>query len=593
MTNRSLLAALLATVVSGCAQIAVKPATDVAPQSAAAVVAKAEADKVEVKPEEDKEPDPRLPNQELKADVLYRFLVAEIAGQRGYRKLATQAYLELARKTRDPRIAKRATEVAIYAHDVEQASSAAQVWLETEPESSRPREALVSLLLNAQRLSEVRPHLQALIADRKGSPSRDFLQLPRLLDRQADKSAVYQLVRELAEPYADVPEAHYAVAYAAQQAARPLEALAAVERALALKPDWETAAVLRSSFIRKEQPEAALQYLADFVAKYPQAAEARLAYARVLVALKRYAEARGQFQIIEKAAPESAEVQLALALISFQVKDFASTEAYLTKTELLDYKDKDLIKLYRGQLAEEDKRVNDAIALYRQVGGDHQVSAQTRIATLLAKGGNLAEARRELQNLPGVKDDKAMLIQAEASILRDVKAYAEAFDLLSKALLAQPTNTDLLYDRAMVAEKLDRIDVLEKDLRRVIELKPNHAQALNALGYTLADRTTRYQEALELIERALKLEPNDPFIMDSVGWVQFRLGNYKAALSYLQKAYELRQDAEIGAHLGEALWADGQRPAASKIWSEGLAEHPDNEVLRETVRRLNPSQLPQ
>jgi tetratricopeptide (TPR) repeat protein len=244
--------------------------------------------------------------------------------------------------------------------------------------------------------------------------------------------------------------------------------------------------------------------------------------------------------------------------------------------------------LYLGQVAEQRKQYDQAAAWYQQIeSGNFYFEAQARLSLTLAKRGQLQEARELLHALqPETEQQQVQRILTEEQMLSEAKQYDEALHVLSAALKDLPDNTDLLYARALVAEKLNRIDLHEADLRKVLSKEPKNAHALNALGYTLADRTTRYKEALELLEQALALKPDDPFIMDSMGWVQYRLGNHAEAVRYLKSALEKRPDAEIAAHLGEVLWVSGDRAGAESVWSRALKDTPDNEVLMGVIKKF-------
>ena len=256
----------------------------------------------------------------------------------------------------------------------------------------------------------------------------------------------------------------------------------------------------------------------------------------------------------------------------------------------LGAKDPDSVRFYLGSINEERKSYDQAMEWFRQVGeGEQFMPAQARIALVMARQGKLAEARSFLQGLtPGNPQQQVLLVQTEAQILRDSTAFRDAFNLLGEALAKLPDNPDLLYDHAMAAEKVDRIDVLETNLRKLISIRPDHAHAYNALGYTLADRTDRLKEAHGLIETALKLSPDDPFIMDSMGWVLYRMGDLKGGHDYLARAYKTRPDAEIAAHLGEVLWHQGRRDEAEKLWRSALKESPANEVLQGVLKKYLP-----
>jgi tetratricopeptide (TPR) repeat protein len=249
-----------------------------------------------------------------------------------------------------------------------------------------------------------------------------------------------------------------------------------------------------------------------------------------------------------------------------------------------------MVHYYLGQVAERAKQPDAAAAHYAEVKtGNYLVPARARQAALLVQAGKPKEAQALLAFTHGENEAQSVrLLQAQAELLGDDKQYAQAFATLSDGIKRYPDAADLYYDRAMVAEKLGKLDVLETDLRRVIALRPDNAQAYNALGYTLADRTSRLAEAIALLDKALSLAPRDAYILDSVGWAQYRAGNLAKAQDYLERAYALRTDPEIAAHLGEVLWARGQRDEAGRLWQTSLQTHPQNEVLLETLHRLNP-----
>jgi tetratricopeptide (TPR) repeat protein len=336
--------------------------------------------------------------------------------------------------------------------------------------------------------------------------------------------------------------------------------------------------------------ESALRFLGEYLQSHPSARDVRLNYARLLANAKNYPEARKQFEVLVAEYPQNADVGMAVALLAIQANDFEAAETHLKRVLELNYKDPDVARYYLGQLNEERKHFDEALKWYGSVAqGEQYVNAQARYAGILAKQGKLPEARRHLQEATARDNaQRVQLTQAEAQLLRDANAYQEAFDVLGRALDKMPNTPDLLYDQAMAAEKVNRFDVLEGNLKTLIKLRPDHAHAYNALGYTLADRNQRIEEAHELIETALKLAPEDPFIMDSMGWVLYRMGRGKESLDFLQKAFKLRPDAEIAAHLGEVLWALGQHDQAKSIWGVALKEHPKNEVLQNTLKRFAP-----
>jgi tetratricopeptide (TPR) repeat protein len=303
---------------------------------------------------------------------------------------------------------------------------------------------------------------------------------------------------------------------------------------------------------------------------------------------KRFGDARAIFQQMWDDEPEDREFEFAVAAISLQMKDYATAQRLLEELDKIGYGDKGVVPFYLAQLAEETKRYDEAIARYREVTeGDRAWLAKLRIGAMIAKKGDIAAARAYLEGLkPESAERRVELAQAEAQLLRDAGDYKGAYAILVAALERQADSVDLLYDVAMVAEKLDRIDEVESRLKRLIELKPDNAQALNALGYTLVDRTPRTAEGLKLIEKALQIAPDDPFILDSMGWANYRLGKLDDSEKFLRRAFGDQADPEIAAHLGEVLWAKGERERATELWQSQLKASPDNPVLIETMRRL-------
>ena len=533
-------------------------------------------------------PKPELPNQELTEAVLYEYLLAEIAGQRGSIGLAAQAYADLAKRTRDPRIAKRATEVALYARMPSAAIDAARIWYETEPSSTQALQTLTSLLINTKRHDEALPYLQKLFAADGSNAGDGFMQLSRLLANNQDKALTLKLVQQLAQPYPQLAQAHFALAQAANAAEQGELALAEVRTAARLKPDWELPPLFEAQLLQRESNALALKRLAAFLERYPKSREVRMSYARILVADGKYTEARAEFQTLSKDFPDNVDVVFAVGVLSLQLQDYALAEANFKRLLALPYRDKNTVRLYLGQIAEEQKNYPEALRWYDEVaGGEQYLKAQIRHALVLSKQGKLDAARAYLRQIDVDSEQaRVQLLLTEAQLLRDANQPREAFELIGNALQNTPDQPELLYDYAMLAEKLGRMDLLETNLKKLISLQPDHAHAYNALGYSLADRNLRLPEAQGLIEKALQLAPDDPFIIDSMGWVMYRMGKNSQALEYLRKAYAARPDPEIAAHLGEVLWVAGEPREAEKIWLDASKKTPGNDALISTIKRF-------
>lgn len=526
----------------------------------------------------------------LDEGVLYQILLAEIAAQRNDPGLAAEAYADLARKFRDPRLARRAAELAGQARQLHLRLAMLRLGVELEPDSPRPLQWLISQLVAAGQLAEARPWIESLLRLEGRSPAETFAQLHVLLARHKDKNEVFELVRALAASHPGLPEARLAEAIAARDAGRIDLALSAADAALKLRPGWEQLALLRGELTAMHGESAAWAFWREFLAAHPDAASVRLALAKSLARAERYAEARAEFERLRTAAPNNPEPAFAIGLLAMRLNDLEAAEANLRAALQLGYPNEDLVRFYLGQVEEERKRHAEALRWYSEVtSGERAFEAKLKVALMLGRLGRIDEARAHLAALePADADARVQIIQVEAQVLREAKAFETAYAVLSEGLQAMPESPELLYDRAMVAERLGQLAELEADLRLLMRLQPDNAHAYNALGYTLADRTDRLDEAYALLRTAIGLAPNDPFIQDSMGWVLFKLGRLDEAIEYLRRAYAARPDPEIAAHLGEALWHAGEREEARRIWQRAREAYPDNEVLNETLARFAP-----
>jgi tetratricopeptide (TPR) repeat protein len=537
------------------------------------------------------------PARPLSADIMYRILVGDIALQRGEPVLAARAYYEAARDAQDARLARRATEIALFARQRNLAMDSAQLWQKLDPSSERAKQ-MVNMLAQPGASGDLKGDLERLLADAAANGKtlgEAFLQLNRALSSQEDKGAVYRLISDLAKPYPGVAEAQFAVALAGYNTGLTDVEIAAVsmravDRALELKPGWERAALVKADILAKSSTEKAIEYLVGFLAEAPASRPVASALAQLYAEERRYTDARAVFQRLLDAEPSDHELEYAVAAISLQMKDYATAERMLQDLRKIGFGEPGVVAFSLAEIAEETKRYDEAIARYREVtDGERAWLAKLRIAAVMGKQGQVAQAREFLDMLvPDGREQEIQLTQAEAQLLQDARDYKGAYAVLTAALAGEPDSAELLYDVAMVAEKLDRLDEVESRLRRVIELKPDNAQALNALGYTLVDRTQRAAEGMQLIEKAHALAPADPFILDSMGWAHFRLGHLEESEKFLRRALAERPDPEIAAHLGEVLWAKGEHDRAQEVWQLQLKEAPDNPVLLNTVRRLAP-----
>jgi len=537
----------------------------------------------------------------MTADLFYEVLMGELNARGGDPGGGYGLILDAARRSRDDKLFQRAVEIALQSRSGDAALAAARAWKESIPSSRDARRFELQILIALNRIGETVEPLRAEIA---ATPQveRPFLMavIARNYGRATDKklaaSVVEQAVSDELKNPATGGAAWATVGRLKLAAGDTAGALEAAIKGQEMDPSSEGPALLALELMDPSQPQAE-----PIVKRYlegPKAQpEMRIAYARVLVEGRRYADATAELAKLTAAKPELPEPWLLLGSLQAQARQDAAAEASLRKYMSLaesqrdqDAKERGLTQAYllMAQLSERRKDFAAADSwLARIDNSDDLLGAQVRRASLLARQGKLPQARELVRSLPErTPEEKREKFLAEVQLLRDAKQFQAAYDMLGQASAASPTDTDLIYDQAMVAEKLNRLDDMERLLRRLIELKPDNQNAYNALGYSLADRKVRLEEARTLIQKAVQLAPNDPFIADSLGWVEFRLGNTTEAMKILEDAYKRRPDPEIGAHLGEVLWTAGQRDRALNIWKEANLADADNETLQETLKRL-------
>jgi tetratricopeptide (TPR) repeat protein len=533
---------------------------------------------------------PVLPSVKLSSDLLYEYLLSEVAAQRGNDTVAVEGSLELAKKTRDPRLAMRAAKLALQFGQFDSAIEALKIWRDTDPSSILARRMLSSVLLRSGKLDEARDEFASLLKADESHTAQNFIQIYQMLATYPDQSAALQLMRDLAQPYPRVAEAHWAVAQLAQASDDTKLALQEAEQARSLRPDWNMAVSLEALLLQKDNPQQGLDMLRSYLTSYPDAHEIRMQYARELLDQKQYKLAREQFRYMADKNPDNPEFAYAIALISLQLNDLKNAEIELKQSLSKGKKDQDTVQYYLGQLSEAKNSADEAIAHYRQVqNGEFLVPAQIRTAYLLSKQGKLAEARQILHGIRTTDDEqRAKLAMIEAQLLREANQFDEAYRVLNQTLEKMPDNTDLLYETAMMADKIGKPGVFEELMHKLIKIKPDHAQAYNALGYGMLERKEHIPEAMKLVEKALQLAPNDPSIMDSVGWGYYLSGKLDESVKMLRRAYAGNANPEIAAHLGEALWVRGDKAEARKIWRESLKKNPGNEPLQAVMKKFDP-----
>ena len=534
-----------------------------------------------------------LPAAELTDELLFKLLSAEIAFQRGEWQSAYVTELSAAQQTRDPRLARRAAEIALSAKQAGEAMSAVRLWRELAPNSVEATQYYLGFVLLGDNLDEAKAILEKRLAEaRPAMRPVVILQTQRLLANAKNKDGAFGMLESLVAPHLSLPESHIALALNAFVKGDAVRANSEARAALAIKPNSDLA-ILTLAQVTPDLTEAG-KILTAYLAAHPKATEVRTAYARSLVEQKKYDLARTEFQQLLAQQPDNLTSLYALGMLGVQTNHLSEAEQYLTQyVKALaaapdEERDPGQALLVLAQIAEERNDPDAALKWLAQVdAGEGLLNAQIKRAQIVAKRGNVAEGQRILREMtPEGEREQTQLILAEAQILRDANQGAAAFTVLADALKRYPDNTDLLYDYAMVAAKANNLEVMEKALRRVMELAPTNQNAYNALGYSFAERNIRLPEAYVLVEKALTIAPEDPFIMDSLGWVQFRLGKLREAEDLLRRAYAARPDPEIAVHLGEVLWVKGQKDDAQKLWRDANTKDPKNDTLKSTLARL-------
>ncbi|MCG8429227.1 MAG: tetratricopeptide repeat protein [Chromatiales bacterium] len=534
------------------------------------------------------EPEKKL--SELDAELIYSTLLGEIARQRGDMALAYDSYLQATIRSGDAKLAERAVRLAIYLKRNDQALVAVNHWIELAPNDLTARQLGAYLHLEVDNEEAAFEHLKAVVLISQAQRSDGFLHALSALTKSTFPEKAIGLMRRLAAEYPDNADAAYAVALMPSitkqwdQAEREAQIL--VDRF----PDLEKGYVLQSRvYVSKKDKPKARAVLEEAVSDYPDSEMLRAALGRLLIDLKESELAYRQFLKQRGINPEPPEIHLTLGVLALQMERYAEAREHLRDAFERDSKSNDAA-YYLGRVEEIEKNHTEAVKWFKRVGkGDLHYEAQVRMARLQAVEGGLGEARDTLQALRiRFPKHSVDLYLVEADMLRQHADSDTVTALYAQGLSAHPGNADLLYARALYAATQGWVDVLEQDLMAILEQEPQHADALNALGYTLADQTDRYQEALGYIEQALALKPDAPAVLDSMGWVQYRLGNYAEALEYLRRAIDMLQDAEIAAHLGEVLWVTGEREEARGVWDKALEQNPDNEYLLKTLKRLDP-----
>ena len=525
---------------------------------------------------------------ELTGDLLYNLLAGEFAGIKGDMSKSTDYYRDAAENTLDPQVAERAVHIALYAKRYDDVLELSERWLKLGGDKKAIARSRALAYLHLSKIDNAVENIEQLLLVDGKIDKKSVAALGHILQQEASSEIALSVLALLNTRHPQQANLLLIQARFESNAADYKKAMNTVEQVIQLAPEISDSYLIKAQILAAENKEKeALASIAIAVEKRAEDNRLRLQYARMLVRVKMYDEAWTHFLRLKQALPDNENILLSLGLLSIETGKTDLAKQYLQ--ELIDKGHHNFqAHYYLGRIQQNNKEYMAAIANYERVtSGEYLLDARIRVAGLLAEVGKIDDALAKLKAL--IKQDNNInqikVYLAQGEVLRRVQRNKEAMTVYNAALKDSPENVDLLYARALTAEKLDMLDVTESDLRMVLIHEPNNANALNALGYTLADRTERLEEAKKYILKAASLLPDDPAVLDSLGWIYYRLGEYAKAIDWLSKAFAKLEDAEIAAHLGEVLWKNGQIEEANKIWQRGLKVEADHPVLKKTIKQ--------
>ena len=528
----------------------------------------------------------------LDGDSLFNLLAAEFAGNAGDVETSLKYFGEASKTIEDSRLSARTAHIALYGGRYDEALIALDRWREFEPEAQDLPRMYAITYLKLEQPENAAPYIKKILADFDGSSVDEALAVKQLLAAEASTRDAYVVLQKLNDTEEKNTNLLILQSRYAAQLKKYEASLAILDQVLEIDPSLHEVLIIKAKILTAQgRHEEAVLLIKQLLDELPENDALRLQYARMLVEQHNLEAAIKQYSILYERMPDDAGIALSLALLNIETKKLDEAVEVLEHLIVID-KNVSIANYYLARIAQNQGEDKQAVAYYLRVKqGEYVFDAQLRIGVLLAVLGKTDEGLAKLEALAEDQTDWSLRVKsylAQGEILRHQKRYKEGVEMYSRALQQKRDDTNLLYARGLMAEKVDRLDMAEADLLKVISKEPDNANALNALGYTLADRTSRYQEALDYIKRAAELVPDDPAILDSLGWVSYRLGKMDEALKWLSKAFEMLEDAEIAAHYGEVLWQSNQKDKARKIWEKGKSLNADNPVLVETLKRIKP-----
>ena len=520
-------------------------------------------------------------------EFIYKFLLAEIAAQRGELNTAGHLYLDIAKLTKSIPLAERATKISGSSRNGRLALDAAKVWSKLQPESSQVKQILAELYISSGNLSKATPIVTELL-EQDNKRGEGFLYLNNILSKVENKKNALRFIIKIAKPYPNSKEAHFAIAHAAFFANKKDLANKQLEIIEKIDSRWETAALFQGYIIQQEWPEKAEAFYQAYLYKNPKSNEVRLEYAKVLTDLKKYDKAKKEFLRLVNGSLASSEMSLTVALLAIELNDNVLAEKYFNQSLERGYQQPEQIYIYLARIYEIRNDYDTAMSWLKKVSsGPNLIEGKLVGAQFTAKHKTVDKALEFLDSHATSNiDEKLVILKAKASILSNNNREEDAYDLMKREDKNFKDSAEFKFDYAVLSEKMGNTLLMEQLLMEAIKLKPDFAVAYNALGYSYADRNIKLDVAKRNIEIALSIQPKNHYILDSMGWVYYRLGNNKIALEFLKKAFAVQEDPEIAAHLGEVLWQMKMKDKASKIWQSSLKIYPNNKVLLDTIKKF-------
>lgn len=521
-------------------------------------------------------------------DVMYMLMAAELAGQRGQYAIALEGYMEVAKRVKDPRFAERAAKIAMYMKDGNKTDEAVSLWLKQDTGNSTARKIAALSALRTGNKQIAFDHLSALLKSDPAGFENTALEIANVLQRDGRGNFMYEVLDELAVKNPGQAVIYFVQSLLAMEMKNTKLAESKVQKALSIQPDWDKALMFQAQIaVFSGDLNKAKSLLKNASAKYPENDKLKKLLAQVLIKATEYEAAAEVYQGIVSANPKDSESQIALGLVYLQLNREEKAED-IFKQLLNEAEWKMQASFYLGKIEEKREHTQKALGWFDKVTeGPFVFDSAISAVSMLVKDKKFDEADARLSLLASqFPKQKVRIILMQVGLYGQQEQYEKGYKLLTDALNTDPDQRDLLYTRALMSERLNKIDVLESDLKKVLAKSPDDAEALNALGYSLLDNTTRYAEAEKYLQHALRLQPDEAVIMDSFGWLQFKQGKLELALSYLERAYAKQQENEIAAHLAEVLWALGRKDEAKKIFAAAFKKAPLDEYLLEFKKRI-------